>query len=196
MDAITLPSTARLVLVAAPRAARLQMLALAARLALAGPLRVLDGGNSFDAFAVARHLRGHTPRVEPVLDRIRIQRAFTCYQLLTLLNETPPAPEPTLVLDMLATFQDESVYLAERRRLLGECALRLRFLSLALSPSSLLGVNSTEGGCGPVVVSARPPDGQAGAAGLYALLQAACDAVLVPPPDPLPPAAAPSLPGF
>ncbi|HUF37628.1 MAG TPA: hypothetical protein VMN57_03825, partial [Anaerolineales bacterium] len=88
MDAFTIPSTARLVLVAAPRAARTQMLALAARLALAGPLRVLDGGNSFDAFAVARHLRGHTPRVEPALDRIRVQRAFTCYQLLTLLNET------------------------------------------------------------------------------------------------------------
>lgn len=179
MDALTIPSGARLALVAAPSAARPQMLLLAARLALAGPLRVLDGGNSFDAFAVARHLRSHTARVEPVLDRIRIQRAFTCYQLLTLLNETPPAPGPTLVLDMLTTFQDESVYLAERRRLLGECALRLRILS----------------GAGPVVVSARPPNGQPGAAGLYALLQAACDAVLVPPPEP-PTPAAPRMPGF
>jgi hypothetical protein len=88
---------------------------------------------------------------------------------------------------MLATFQDESVYLAERRRLLGECALRLRSLSLALGPA--------EGGGGPVVVSARLPDAQPGAAGLFALLQAACDAVLVPPPDPKPPAA-PNLPGF
>ncbi len=179
MNALSLPADARLALVTAPKAARAQMLLLAARLALAGPLRVLDGGNSFDAYAVARALRMHTPRVEPVLARIQIQRAFTCYQMLTLLNETAPIETPTLVLDMLSTFQDESVSIGERRRLLGECALRLRFLS----------------GAAPVVVSARPPDRQEGSAGLYALLQATCDTHWYPtPPDaPAPP---PVLPGF
>jgi len=179
MNALTIPSGARLALVAAPNAAGPQMLLLAARLALACPLRMLDGGNNFDAVVVARHLRGYTARVEPVLDHIRIRQAFTCYQLLTFLNETPPSAEPTLVLDMLAIFQDESVYLAERRRLLGECALRLRFLS----------------GAGPVVVSARPLDGNAGAIGLYVLLQAACDAVLTPQVD-QPSPDSPILPGF
>ncbi len=179
MNALALPPGARLALVTAARAARPQMLALCARLALAGPLRVLDGGNSFDAYAVAREIRRHTPRVEPILDRIRIQRAFTCYQLLTLLHETPPQGAPTFVLDALSTFDDESVYLAERRRLLGECCLRLRFLSQS----------------GPVVVSARPPGSQAGSAGLYALLQAACDAHLEPTTPAAPPAAKP-LPGF
>lgn len=179
MNALSLPADARLALVTAPKAARAQMLMLAARLALAGPLRVLDGGNSFDAYAVARALRAHTPRVEPVLARIRIQRAFTCYQMLTLLNETPPADSPTLVMDMLSTFQDESVSLAERRRLLGECTLRLRFLS----------------GSAAVVASARPPDRQEGSAGLYALLQAACDTHWYPTPPEAPPEP-PVLPGF
>lgn len=179
MNALSLPVDARLALVTAPGAARAQLLQMTARLALTGPLRVLDGGNSFDAYAVARAVRTHTPRVEPVLARIRIQRAFTCFQMLTLLNETLPADSPTLVLDMLSTFHDESVSVAERRRLLGECALRLRFLSTAA----------------PVIVSARPPGQQEGSAGLYALLQAACDTHWYPsPPDVAP--EPPALPGF
>jgi len=179
MNALSFPADVRLALVTAPKAARQQMLALAAHLALAGPLRVLDGGNSFDAYAVARTLRAHTPRTAPILDRIQVQRAFTCYQVLTLLNETPPARTPTLALDLLSTFQDESVTLAERRRLLGECALRLRFLS----------------DTGRVVVSVRPPDTQQGSTGLYALLQAACDAHWFPRTEEDPPQA-PRLPGF
>ena len=179
MNALSLPADARLALVTAPKAARTQMLLLASGLALAGPLRVLDGGNSFNAYAVARTLRAHTPRVEPILARIQIQRAFTCYQMLTLLNETMPVEAPTLILDMLSTFQDENVSLFERRRLLGECALQLRFLS----------------GTAPVVVSVRPPDPQEGSTGLYALLQAACDAHWFPAPTEATPEP-PVLPGF
>ena len=159
---------------------------LAARLALNGPLRVLDGGNRFNAYQcsqdLARYLttrrRGGSPldgngpltvdrptptsadgngplspdRPAPLPDhprtlkqalaRISLARAFTCYQMLTLLSETPAIPQqPTLALDLLATFYDESVRADEALRLLESCLADLRRLSTQA----------------PVVVSARPP---------------------------------------
>ncbi len=147
----------------------------AARLALNGPLRVLDGGNRFDAYQcsqdLARYLtapgaragrRGGSPpdgegplsadRLAPLPDqprtlkqalrRISLARAFTCYQMLTLLNQTPAIPQqPTIVLDLLATFYDESVRADEALRRLENCLAYLRRLSAQA----------------PVVVSARPP---------------------------------------
>jgi hypothetical protein len=148
---------------------------LAARLALKGPLRVLDGGNRFNAYQcsqdLARYLtapgasvgrRGGSswlvndgltvdgpaplpdrPRtLKEALGRISLARAFTCYQMLTLLSETPAIPQqPTLVLDLLATFYDESVRAADALHLLENCLADLRRLSAQA----------------PVVVSARPP---------------------------------------
>jgi hypothetical protein len=148
---------------------------LAARLALEGPLRVLDGGNRFNAYQcsqdLARYLtapgaragrRGGSssggnrvltvdrpaplpdrPRtLKQALARIYLARAFTCYQMLTLLNETPAIPhQPTLALDLLATFYDESVRAADALHLLESCLADLRRLSAQA----------------PVVVSARPP---------------------------------------
>jgi hypothetical protein len=174
-------------LVLAPSAVGSRLLMdLAARLALGGPLRVLDGGNRFDAFQCSQNLarylttgssqRGsfmetdeaslrerHAPAAgepEPTrgggpapmtarprslkeaLARITLARAFTCYQMLTLLSETPAIPhQPTLALDLLATFYDESVPAAEALRLLERCLVDLRRLSAQA----------------PVVVSARPP---------------------------------------
>lgn len=100
-----------------------------ARLALRGPVRVLDGGNRFDAHGVSRALRLRTHRLKAALERIQLSRAFTCYQMLTLLSEAPPAAAPTLALDLLATFYDESVSLPERLRLLEACLQELRRLS-------------------------------------------------------------------
>jgi hypothetical protein len=159
---------------------------LAARLALGGPLRVLDGGNRFDAFQCSQRLAhylttgsrksgsfmeayeptlrerhapaageseptrggGSAPTAAPprtlkqALARITLARAFTCYQMLTLLSETPAIPnQPTLALDLLATFYDENVPAAEALRLLERCLADLRRLSAQA----------------PVVVCARPP---------------------------------------
>jgi len=102
---------------------------LIARLAHSGPVLVLDGGNCFQAHRLARLLRRHTPHLETALGNIHIARAFTCYQVLTLLAETPAVPVPTLVLDLLATFQDENVPLYERRRLLEAVLEHLQRLS-------------------------------------------------------------------
>lgn len=112
-----------------PHGSTRQVLQVVARLALRGSLRVLDGGNRFNAYTVALALRQHTIEVEAILEQIHVARAFTCYQVVTLLTQTPAIPQPTLVLDMLATFRDESVSLEERRRLLRSCLDQLHRLA-------------------------------------------------------------------
>jgi hypothetical protein len=141
MDSLSFPLHNDLYLVVGPHAAQVQMLELAARLASQIALRVLDGGNRFNVYVVAQAIRRRTAEVPRALERIRVARAFTCYQMVTLLAGTPELDQPTLVLDLLATFYDENVRLGEAQRLLEECLLHLRRLS----------------GGAPVVVSARPP---------------------------------------
>ncbi len=74
-------------------------------------IRVLDGGNRFNAYTVAR--------------------AFTCYQVLALLKSTAASPAPFFVLDLLRTFYDESVPAGERKRLLRACIAQLHRLEQA-----------------------------------------------------------------
>jgi hypothetical protein len=95
------------------------------RLAEHSPLTVLDGGNRFNAYLVARGARGQSE----LLERITVSRAFTCYQMLTLLETTKSLPGPVLALDLLNTFYDESVKVHERRRLLTGCIAHLDRLS-------------------------------------------------------------------
>jgi hypothetical protein len=141
MNALSLPLSNRLFAVIAPRAAHPLLLDLSARLAAQSPLRVLDGGNQFNVYPVARALRRQTTRLTEALARITLARAFTCYQVEALLAQTPAEPLPTLVLDVLSTFYDENVRPAEGRRLFNICLNHLSRLSA----------------CAPVVVSARPP---------------------------------------
>jgi hypothetical protein len=121
--------TGRLSLVVLPPGTIRMLLELVARLARRRPLRVLDGGNCFNAYIVARELGRHTREVETALERIQVARAFTCYQVLTLLAETPADGVPTLVLQLLDTFHDENVSLVERQRLLALSVQQLRRLS-------------------------------------------------------------------
>ena len=95
------------------------------RLAERSPLTVLDGGNRFNAYLVARGARGQAE----LLERITVSRAFTCYQMLSLLESTPSLPKPILALDLLNTFYDESVRVHERHRLLTSCIAHLDRLS-------------------------------------------------------------------
>jgi hypothetical protein len=153
-----------LIAVLAPHAARHQMLALTARLARLGPLRVLDGGNRFNAYQVARALRRESADgFKAALERTQVARAFTPYQMFALLESTPASPRPTLVLDMLNTFYDESLPHTERQRILERCVAHLRRLS-------------TEA---VVAVSVRPPPpSQPDPQGLVDIIQQAADQVL------------------
>jgi hypothetical protein len=115
---------------------------LTAQLALEGPVRVLDGGNCFQARALQRKLRRHGRDVYQAVERVQVARAFTCFQMVALLSEQETLPMPTLVLDLLATFGDESVPERQRRRLLDQALSQLKRLS---RPA-------------PVIVSAPPLD--------------------------------------
>jgi hypothetical protein len=140
MNTLSFPLSNQLVVVVAPHAAMPMMVEIAARLALNGTVRVLDGGNRFNVYPVAQAVRRLTPRLEETLARITLSRAFTCYQVVALLEQTPVRAVPTLVLDILSTFLDESVTFEESQRLLKVSIEHLQRLSQTA----------------PVVVSVKP----------------------------------------
>jgi hypothetical protein len=108
------------ILLVGPRDLNTTMLAAIARLGEGGPVRVLDGGNRFNAYTVARAIRladpstplgvetadvglsrgdplrgrcaPQTPTRLEILNRITVSRAFTCYQVLSLLESISSAP--------------------------------------------------------------------------------------------------------
>ena len=124
-------------------------------------LLVLDGGNCFNVYPVARLLRRHTSSVQAALASIRVARAFTCFEMASLLKRSAQAagspPAAVMVLDLLSTFRDENVPLSERLRLLHTCLPPLRRLA---STSRLL-------------VAARPADADPNSGLTHVLLQAA-----------------------
>jgi hypothetical protein len=121
---------ASLILLVGPRSLNTTMMNAIARLGEGGAsvslpgVRVLDGGNRFNAYIVARAARGRPD----ILNNITISRAFTCYQVCSLLETTPAIPVPFVVLDLLNTFYDESVQVGERKRLLQTCIVHLERL--------------------------------------------------------------------
>ena len=141
MDTLTFPLANQLFLLIAPRAAHGPMLDLIARLALEGEVRVFDAGNQCNVYPIAQRLRRATPAVNAALERIRVQRAFTCYQVAALLSEAVPSRTPTLALDFLSSFYDQDVKLPEATLLLHDCLAQLQHLASQA----------------PVLVSARPP---------------------------------------
>ena len=156
------------ILLVGPRSLNTTMLTAIARLGEGAPVRVLDGGNRFNAYTLARMARGRPQ----VLERITVSRAFTCYQVLSLLESTPATPSPFVVLDLLNTFYDESVQAGERKRLLRACLTQLKRLEAAA------------GGA----VSVHPPAVPSQAAlELLGLLQAASAEVYFVQPAPAPP---------
>jgi hypothetical protein len=145
METFPDPKPGRLVLLEAPRSVLRPALAdWTARQAAGGTVRILDCGNSFYAYGVARALRCRTAQLQAALERILLARAFTCYQVVALLEQTPPGSAPTLALDLADTFQDDSVGLGERRRLFWGCMQRLRVLKrstallVSLAPHGVL----------------------------------------------------------
>jgi len=131
------PKTGRWILLVGPRSLNTSLLIAIARLGELTPVRVLDGGNRFNAYKVARAARGRPE----TLECITVSRAFTCYQTHSLLESTPLSQFPFIVLDLLNTFYDESVQAGERKRLLKICISHLERLEV------------TSGG----VVSVHPP---------------------------------------
>ena len=92
---------------------------------------VLDGANSFDAYWVARLARYWGSAPETVLSRIRLSRAFTCYQMATLVTQKLNAsldssiPAAIVCLGLLATFYDDDVPMMDAVRLLNQIITHL-----------------------------------------------------------------------
>lgn len=114
-------------------------------------VQVFDGGNRFDGYFIARLARRLSSDPRAVLERIRLSRAFTCFQLAQLIESAPDVParpdtaedpcSALFVLDLLNTFYDESVPLRDVERLLTTTVMHLKRLA----------------GSGPVIVGAREP---------------------------------------
>lgn len=124
-----------LTVIYAPHAAREASSLLIAQLALRGAVAVLDGGNRIQPYRIAHLLRQRTTEMEAVVNRLFIRRAFTCYQMLALLQNTPSLPQPYVLLDLLATFYDEHVASREAGHLLEACLQqveRLRHMASVL----------------------------------------------------------------
>jgi len=163
MDSLPELHPRQLYVIVAPRAIACPwMTNIIARLALAGPVRVLDGGNCFDALGLARELSGQTPSLEAALGRVTLARAFTCYQMAALLAPQPASLQPVIILDLLTTFYDENVPRNERLWLLDACLEHLETLRQHV----------------PLAVSAHPsPSRPAGADELLSRLTAHADQV-------------------
>jgi hypothetical protein len=104
-------------------------------------IRIFDGGNRFDGYFIARLARRLSSDPHPILQRLRLSRAFTCFQLAELIENAPASTEPLFVLDLLTTFYDESVPLRDVERLLINSIAHLKRLAAV----------------GPVIVGAREP---------------------------------------
>lgn len=141
MDILPTLHTGTLTVVYGPHAVREPSAVLSAQLALRGPLTVLDGGNRFQPYRIVQLLRQQTAQIESAAKHLFIRRAFTCYQMLALLEDTPSLRQPYLILDLLATFYDQHVNEREARRLLAACLLQVERLRQ----------------CAPVVVTLAPP---------------------------------------
>jgi hypothetical protein len=142
MDTLALNISNHLYVVIGRHAATERLLDLAARLALRGPLVLLDCGNRANPYPLVKELRRLTRDPLRALGNIQSARAFTCYQVVALLEQAldkGPAGQPMLIFDLLSTFYDENVTLAECRRLLEGCLERIAAASCFA----------------PVVVSAR-----------------------------------------
>ncbi len=102
-----------------------KLLIAIAFLARSMPLTVFDCGRRFDSSVVARAAQGR----KEIVDNIKIQRAFTCFEAVKLLEQKQVRKTPVVILDFLATFYDENVKLSARNFLLQKSIQHFQRLS-------------------------------------------------------------------
>jgi len=141
MNILPALKTGKLIAIYAPDAAYTETMTLIAELGLRGPVTIMDGGNRYKPYQVAMQLRRETVDVSRAASRIFSRRAFTCYEMNTLLGSTPFLNHPCLILDLLNTFYDDHVSTDEAYRLLKSCLGQIQRLVLS----------------GPVVLTLAPP---------------------------------------
>jgi hypothetical protein len=96
---------------------------------------VLDGANRFDPYAVSSFARRESLSPESLLKSIRIARAFTCYQMATLMGEklkgaVNQVQNPwVILLGPITTFLDEDIPEREVRPLFERSLKRIEILA-------------------------------------------------------------------
>jgi hypothetical protein len=141
MDILPVLKIGKLIVLYAPDAACAESMTLIAELGLRGAVTIMDGGNRYRPYQVATLLRRKTVDISTAANRLFSRRAFTCYEMNTLLSSTPSINQPYLILDLLNTFYDDHVPTYEACRLLESCLGQIQRLVLS----------------GPVVVTLAPP---------------------------------------
>ncbi len=141
MDILPALRVGKLIMIYAPEAARTESMTLIAELGLRSAVTILDGGNRYQPYQVAMVLRRKTMDISTAANRLFSRRAFTCYEMNTLIRSTPALPQPYVILDLLNTFYDDHVPTDEAERLLKSCLNQIQRLVLS----------------GPVVVTLAPP---------------------------------------
>jgi hypothetical protein len=141
MDILPVLKTGKLIVLYTPDAACTESMTLIAELGLRGAVTIMDGGNRYRPYQVATFLRRKTVDISTVANRLFSRRAFTCYEMNTLLSSTPSSNQPCLILDLLNTFYDDHVPMSEAHRLLKSCLGQIQRLALS----------------GPVVLTLAPP---------------------------------------
>jgi len=94
-----------------------------------GDLRVIVGGNRFSLERLPLVLGENIGNLHKALQRVKISRGETCYQLLNALQKTPGANIPLVVMDMLDSFYEEDLTEGEVSRVLADSLKHLRRLS-------------------------------------------------------------------
>lgn len=94
---------------------------------------VLDAANCFDVFGVARLARRHGRNPPDYLQRVRVSRAFTCYQLAELIERVPAAVRRwqaslILITGLPDIFYDEEISAAKAAAVFARAARSLRGL--------------------------------------------------------------------
>ena len=113
---------------------------------LGRPMYVVDGDNSFRSYRIARYAREMTLDPRRALAQVQVSRAFTCYQLVEIMERLSRRAETIscasiVCLGLLGTLYDEDVAWSEAQRLLREVLTHLKVLAKRW----------------PVIVTVRPP---------------------------------------
>jgi hypothetical protein len=110
------------------RTQRYKIAEVIAAMALNGSFSIVTGSERIPSYEVTLLLDDDVCDIKAILDRIHLRRSFTCYQLVDVLKNTPPIPEPLLILDFLYPFY-EDIPIERRIHRFEQCIEQLERLS-------------------------------------------------------------------
>lgn len=98
-----------------------------AAMALNGTFSIVTGSERLPSYEVTQLLDDDVTDFQIILGQ-KIRRAFNCYQLVDILNTTPPIREPLLIIDFLYPFY-EDIPVERRIHRFDQCIEQLERLS-------------------------------------------------------------------